>query len=93
RERYIEPIDRVVRVSKPVSETKAKRLDDTAEPNEIINQLERGKELEHQVLLMVGGVGSGKTTFIDYLKFVALKEHSNSLCWLRVNMNNAPVNR
>ncbi|WP_131826239.1 S1 RNA-binding domain-containing protein, partial [Salinivibrio sp. PR5] len=93
RERYIEPIDRVVRVSKPVSETKAKRLDDTAEPNEIINQLERGKELEHQVLLMVGGVGSGKTTFIDYLKFVALKEHSNSLCWLRINMNNAPVNR
>jgi predicted NACHT family NTPase len=42
--------------------------------------------------LIVGSVGSGKTTFIDHLKEVALpNDIVNSTLWLRFNMNESPV--
>ena len=93
RERYIEPIDKVIRAAKTPSETDATKFEDTKTPNEIINKLKNAKTLENKILLLIGSVGSGKSTFIDYLQLKALpSEVLDSTVWCRLNMNNAPVN-
>lgn len=92
RERYIEPIDKVIRAAKPPSETHATALEDSSQPKEVIRKLKEQKALEHKVLLLIGSVGSGKSTFIDYLQEVALPEDLRSATvWCRLNMNVAPV--
>lgn len=93
RVRYIDPIDRVIRAAKPSSELKSHVLEDTSNPSEIIEKLApNNNDLEHKVLLIVGSVGSGKTTFLDHLQYVALpKDIQETTFWCRVNMNNAPV--
>lgn len=93
RERYIEPIDKVIRAAKTPSETDATKFEDTKTPNEIINKLKNAKTLENKILLLIGSVGSGKSTFIDYLQLKALpSEVLDSTVWCRLNINNAPVN-
>lgn len=92
RERYVDPIDRVIRAARPPSETDAKLLEDTSKPNELIGRLSDKNKLEHKVLLLIGSVGSGKTTFVDYLQEVALpKDLVDSTVWCRLDMNAAPV--
>lgn len=94
RERYIEPIDRVVRASTPLSEARSKTLDDTASPNEIVRVLRGNRQLEHQVMLIVGSAGAGKTTFVDYLRERALPSDVRAkTVWLHVDMNPAPISR
>lgn len=92
RERYVDPIDRVIRASKPPSEANAKTIEDTGSPKELIGVLKGARPLEHQVLLIVGSVGVGKSTFIDYLQEVALpKDVADTTVWMRLNMNPAPI--
>ena len=92
RERYVDPIDRVIRAARPPSEIDATELEDTARPTELIDKLKKHRELEHKVLLIIGNVGSGKSTFIDYLYEVALpRDIVDSSVWCRINMNTAPV--
>jgi len=91
RDRYVDPIDKVIRASAPPSEARSRLIEDTAKPTEIVKQLRSGRTLEQQVLLLIGGAGSGKTTFIDYLKEVALPaDVKQSTLWLHMNMNAAP---
>jgi hypothetical protein len=92
RERYVDPIDRVIRAARPPSEVASRPFEDTARPQELFEALKAPKQLEHQVLLIVGSVGVGKTTFIDHLQHVALpRDLIDSTVWVRVNMNNAPA--
>ncbi len=92
RERYIDPIDRVIHAARPPSETDARLLEDSSNPSELVSRLKNRGDLEHQVLLLIGSVGSGKTTFVDYLKEVALPRASiNATVWCRLDMNVAPV--
>jgi hypothetical protein len=92
RERYIEPIDKVIRAARPPSETSAMLIEDTSDPKEIIGKLNSSDDLEHQVMLIIGSVGSGKTTFIDYLQEKALpKSLLADTVWCRLDMNSAPV--
>ena len=92
RERYVDPIDRVIRAAKPPSETEAIQIEDTSRPKEIIAKLKDKRELEHKILLLIGSVGSGKTTFVDYLREVALpRELIANTVWCRIDMNAAPV--
>ena len=92
RERYMDPIDRVIRAARPYSETDAQSLGDTSKPTELISRLREKSSLEHKVLLLIGSVGSGKTTFVDYLQEVALpRELVSSTVWCRLDMNSAPV--
>ena len=91
RDRLIEPIDRVVRSSMP-ADASSQLIDDTGSPREVVSHLRRGRELEHQVMLIVGTVGAGKTTFIDRLREQALpKEVRERTVWVHINMNNAPI--
>jgi hypothetical protein len=92
RERYIDPIDRVIRASRPPSEVEARAIEDTSIPSEVVKVFKDPKPLEHQVLLIVGSVGAGKSTFVDYLQEVALpRELVEHTVWIRTNMNTAPV--
>lgn len=92
RERYIDPIDRVIRAAKPPSEMYAAELEDSSKPKELIEKLKKPRHLEHKVLLLIGSVGSGKSTFVDHLLAVALpRDLINATVWCRINMNAAPV--
>ena len=92
RERYVDPIDKVIRASRPPSETASTLIEDTSKPQELFMKFNKPKDLEHQVLLIVGGVGVGKTTFIDHLQYAALPQDLlDTTVWLRLNMNNAPA--
>lgn len=92
RERYVDPIDRVIRAARPPSETDGKLLEDTARPVELIGRLTSKTDLEHKVLLLIGSVGSGKTTFVDHLHEVALpRALVAATVWCRIDMNAAPV--
>jgi len=92
RERYVDPIDKVIRASRPPSETNSRPFDDTSNPREFFQAFKEPKQLEHQVLLIVGSVGVGKTTFIDHLQYAALPQDLiDTTIWIRVNMNNAPA--
>lgn len=92
RERYVDPIDRVIRAAHPPSETDSQLLEDTSKPSELIGRLKEKHALEHKVLLLIGSVGSGKTTFVDHLHEVALpRELVAETVWCRIDMNAAPV--
>lgn len=92
RERYVDPIDRVIRAARPPSETDVQLLEDTSKPSELIGRLKEKHALEHKVLLLIGSVGSGKTTFVDHLHEVALpRELVAETVWCRIDMNAAPV--
>lgn len=92
RDRYTKPIDKIIRAAQPISTSNSKLIEDTDNPREIIEKLRSRTPLENKVLLIVGGVGSGKTTFIDHLKEVALPDDvMRSTLWLRFNMNESPV--
>ena len=92
RERYVDPIDKVIRAARLPSEIASKQFEDSSQPQELLDVLKTPRQLEHQVLLIVGSVGVGKTTFIDHLQYVALpRDLIDSTVWVRVNMNNAPA--
>ena len=92
RQRYLEPIDRLIRqASKPLAGS-ARVFDDTGKPAELTKALRERRRLENQVLLLVGSVGSGKSTFVDYTSLVALPEDIRAKSvWARVNLNEAPL--
>lgn len=92
RDRYTKPIDKIIRAAQPISTSDSQLIDDTENPKEIIDKLRGRTPLENKVILIVGSVGSGKTTFIDHLKEVALPDDiANETLWLRFNMNESPV--
>lgn len=92
RARYIEPIDRMIRNAIAPSTRKISALKDTATPSELIKPFEKTNRLIDQLLLLVGSVGAGKSTFIDYFSEVALpKEIKDQTIWLRMDLNVAPL--
>jgi hypothetical protein len=94
RERFVDPIDRLIRGSTPVAMKATRAIEDTSRPKEFISVLSRGAEMEKQVVLLVGSVGSGKSTFVDYLQHVALDQAvRDSTVWIRVDLNRGPLNR
>ena len=68
RERYVGPIDKIIRALSAPSIAHIETIEDSEKPTELTSLLARPpKTVENQVILLVGSVGSGKTTFIDYL--------------------------
>ncbi len=94
RIRYQDPIDRIIRASRPIAQVAAKVIDDSARPVELEAAFKNLRALEAKVVLLVGQVGAGKTTFVDYLQEVHFEgKRSASLVWCRANLNNAPLAR
>jgi hypothetical protein len=83
QQRYVEPIDRLVRNAVAPTAAKFKPLENSTEPVEITTALRDRKKLENQILLLIGSVGAGESTFVDYLSLVALpKEIREKTLWL-----------
>jgi hypothetical protein len=92
--KHVEPIEKIIRASRPLDSDSQTTIFDTSRPTEITKKLQNPLKLRNQLLLLVGSVGSGKTTFTDYLKEVALNTQTKeSTLWISINLNNAPVNR
>jgi hypothetical protein len=91
RERYVDPIDRLVRGIAPPAIAHLRGIDDTSESSEVAAQLRKMRALENQIMLLVGSPGSGKSTYVDYLVNVALPPDIISrTTWLRLDLNTAP---
>lgn len=95
RTRYVQPIDSIIRAASPFSYSTTQLIEDTAKPSPVVEKMRGSRSsLEHKVMLLVGGAGAGKTTFVDYLQEVALPaDIRQSTLWVHLNMNFALVNR
>ena len=94
RQRYVEPIDRLIRNAVAPRASKVPPLENSANQSEITAALRDRKKLENQVLLLIGSVGAGKSTFIDYLSLVALPaDLRDRTVWIRLNLNLAPLSQ
>jgi hypothetical protein len=92
RQRYLEPIDRLIRTATAPATAGLRTFDSSGTPRELTTALAERRKLEHQVLLLVGSVGSGKSTFVDYVSLVALPDDlRQKTLWVRVNLNEAPL--
>ena len=95
REHYADEIDRVIRTAIPSPILPGSTLiEDTSNPSELLRLLGRGKDLQNRLFLLVGPVGAGKSTFVDYLRELKLTEQiRNGTVWVNVDMNDAPIVR
>lgn len=92
RQRYVEPIDRLIRSAVAPVTAAVRVFENTGDPKELTKELRERRHLENQVLLLIGSVGSGKSTFVDYVSLVALpQEVRDRSVWVRVNLNEAPL--
>lgn len=92
RERYVEPIDRLIRAAVSPTTAAVPAFESTGAPKELEAVFADRRRLENQVLLLIGSVGSGKSTFVDYVSLVALPEDiRDRTIWVRVNLNEAPL--
>ena len=84
--------DRLIRNAVIPATSRLPTLEDTSVAAELSSVLRDRKHLEHEVLLLVGSVGSGKSTFIDYVSVVALPQELRAkTVWARLNLNDAPL--
>lgn len=100
RENHVKPIDRAIRAAQPPSVTDTTSIDQSASSEALVDKLRtaeketRKGKVENHVLLLVGRAGCGKSTFVDYLREVALPEElEESTIWSHVDLNSAPVDR
>jgi hypothetical protein len=91
---HVSPIDRLIRNIVTPSKNISTEINDTSRPNEVIEQLKNKRKIQNQICLLIGSVGSGKSTFIDYLHKKALpQELINETNWISLNLNLAPINK
>jgi hypothetical protein len=89
---HVEPIDRLIRKKIRPAIEESNEILDNEKPNELISKFKNAHDYNNQVILLIGSVGSGKSTFSTYLKEVALdKAVLSKTCWARLNLNDAPV--
>jgi energy-coupling factor transporter ATP-binding protein EcfA2 len=91
---HVHPIDRLIRKKISPSIAHATEISNNLKPVEILSKLNNAHNYNNQLLLLIGSVGSGKSTFISYLKEVGIsKSVVAKLTWIRVDLNSAPVNK
>lgn len=92
KQRYVEPIDKLIRAANNFSISDANPIEDTDNPKEIISKLKDKSAIDRQVMLLIGSVGSGKSTFIDHLFYNALDASViETITPIRVDMNTSPL--
>lgn len=94
KQSHVAPIDKIIRAALPPNLIDATLLGDTKEPNEIFDKISDTQKLRNEICLLIGGVGSGKSTFTDYLRLVALPTHiKEQTKWFYINLNQAPLSK
>ena len=97
REQHVEPIYKEIRKFERPSEKNTTPLA-TKEPIGLVQKISQRIEDKNEVyslFLLVGNVGSGKTTFVRYFQKVFLQKENPQLAsqcdWVFINMNQSPV--
>lgn len=94
KESHISPIDKLIRAAIPQSEIDAKQVEDSTKPKLILDKLSDVAQVKNEICLLIGEVGSGKSTFTDYLRTVALPQNiRRSTEWVNINLNKAPLSK
>jgi hypothetical protein len=92
--RYAGEIDRIIRNAAPAVAAEATMIEDVAAPQEVSHHFEDLPSLRNKIFLLIGSVGSGKSTFVDYLRECVLTPDIQEHCaWVRIDLNPAPVSR
>ena len=92
KERFVGEIDRIIRNSSPLTVCEAQLIQNPAEPSEVSTHFQNLPSLKNQILLLVGSVGAGKSTFVDYLRDSGLPSDIQAqTAWVRIDLNPAPV--
>lgn len=99
REQHMDPMYKEIKRFEQPSSTKLTPIA-TENPEELVDRLKEnviGNAKEYSLMLIVGNVGSGKTTFTRYFKHIFLERNYSDLAsrceWIFLNMNHAPVSR
>ena len=91
-ESHVEPIDRLIRKKIRPAIEESQEIVDNVKPKELISKISKAHDYNNKVILLIGSVGSGKSTFSTYLKEVALDQTVlRRTAWTRLNLNDAPV--
>lgn len=91
---HVDPIDKLIRKKIRPSFEASIEISDNSTPTSLIEKIKESHNYNNQVLLLIGSVGSGKSTFITYLKEVALeKEVSEKTLWIRLDFNNIALSK
>lgn len=91
---HVKSIDKIIRSTLPQNVINSKIIKNSAKPVEIYEQLSNVEKVKNEICLLIGSVGSGKSTFTDYLKEVALPDSLKKKTeWIMINLNKAPINR
>lgn len=86
---HIKPIDTIF--ERKIADL---NIDNVLESANLLDHFKRLNELNNKVLLLIGSVGAGKSTFTTYLKEVALNEEvRKNTFWVNLNLNDAPLNK
>ena len=92
RRQYFDEIDRVIAASSFSIKAEGSLINDTSNPKEIIRALSKGKQLYNHLFLLIGAVGSGKSTFVDYLRIKKLPTQiKNDTIGVNINLNDSPL--
>ncbi len=91
---HISPIDRLIRASIAISDSLATDIELSKRPVEIFRQVQNKTKVRKQICLLIGSVGAGKSTFVQYLREKALpKDLLADTHWLSIDLNAAPVSK
>lgn len=87
-------IGKIIRASKPSSLVNSREISDIKKPKEIFSRLKKHNECKGKIMLLIGNVGAGKSTFNVHLKEVALPaDLKEEIVWLSLDLNNAPSSK
>lgn len=94
KQAHVAPIDRLIRSALPRKIVDARLIDDSEKPDAIYEALTNLGRNQSEICLLIGSVGSGKSTFTDYLHMQALPGSlTSSTEWINLNLNKAPLSR
>lgn len=92
KQSHVAPIDKLIKAAIPKSQLDAMCINDTSRPEELIKTFHDKKKIKNEICLLIGSVGSGKSTFTDYLKYIALPNSIKQQTeWININLNLAPI--
>ncbi len=91
---HIDPIDKIIRKGISSKISNIGLINSTEDPEEVIYRLKNHKKIMNEICLLVGGVGAGKSTFVDYLRHVVLDRQLNAkLGWVNLDLNESPTSK
>lgn len=94
KQAHVAPIDKLIRTALPRQLVDAKLIDDSGDASAVFESVQKHGGARSEICLLIGSVGSGKSTFTDFLKLDALPTTvAQSTEWVNINLNKAPLTR